>query len=115
MKHVAGVSTIPPTMYANGTEIHLQVYNSHFTPQRFGLFYYSRLTMTGFYRTYKGLGLTLNHKHLRECHGACRRGRRHTLTPETLFFCFFFFTLVTGPRRSLSLKLSVERVYEPQI
>jgi len=30
-------------------------------------------------------------------------------------FCFFFFTLVTGPRRSLSLKLSGTRVYEPQI
>ena len=28
---------------------------------------------------------------------------------------FFFFTLVTGPRRSLSLKLSGARVYEPQI
>jgi len=28
---------------------------------------------------------------------------------------FFFFTLVTGPRRSLSLKLSDARVYEPQI
>ena len=28
---------------------------------------------------------------------------------------FFFFTLVTGPRRSLSLKLSDTRVYEPQI
>ena len=27
----------------------------------------------------------------------------------------FFFTLVTGPRRSLSLKLSDKRVYEPQI
>jgi len=27
----------------------------------------------------------------------------------------FFFTLVTGPRRSLSLKLSDTRVYEPQI
>ena len=27
---------------------------------------------------------------------------------------FFFFTLVTGPRRSLSLKLSDTRVYEPQ-
>ena len=26
---------------------------------------------------------------------------------------FFFFTLVTGPRRSLSLKLSDARVYEP--
>ena len=29
--------------------------------------------------------------------------------------CFFFVTLVTGPRRSLSLKLSDTRVYEPQI
>jgi len=28
---------------------------------------------------------------------------------------FFFFTLVTGPRRSLSLKLSDTRVYAPQI
>ena len=28
---------------------------------------------------------------------------------------FFFFTLVTGPRRSVSLKLSDTRVYEPQI
>ena len=28
---------------------------------------------------------------------------------------FFFFTLVTGPRRSLSLKLSDAIVYEPQI
>ena len=28
---------------------------------------------------------------------------------------FLFFTLVTGPRRSLSLKLSDTRVYEPQI
>ena len=27
----------------------------------------------------------------------------------------FFFTLVTGPRRSLSLKLSDTKVYEPQI
>ena len=27
--------------------------------------------------------------------------------------CFFFFTLVTGPRRSLSLKLSDTKVYEP--
>jgi len=30
-------------------------------------------------------------------------------------FFFFFFTLVIGPRRSLSLKLSDMRVYEPQI
>jgi len=30
-------------------------------------------------------------------------------------FFFFFCTLVTGPKRSLSLKLSDTRVYEPQI
>ena len=34
---------------------------------------------------------------------------------EARFTPFFFFTLVTGPRRSLSLKLSDTRVYEPQI
>ena len=34
------------------------------------------------------------------------------LLPGTLFFCL---SLVTGPRRSLSLKLSETRVYEPQI
>ena len=28
---------------------------------------------------------------------------------------FFFFTLITGPRRSLSFKLSDARVYEPCI
>ena len=28
---------------------------------------------------------------------------------------FFFFTLITGPRRSLSLKLGDTRVYEPYI
>ena len=33
---------------------------------------------------------------------------------ESRDFFFFFFTLVTGPRRSLSLKLSDTRVYEPQ-
>ena len=35
----------------------------------------------------------------------------HSCTAEDFFF--FFFTLVTGPRRSLSLKLSETRVYEP--
>ena len=30
-------------------------------------------------------------------------------------FFFFFFTIVTGPRRFLRLKLSDIRVYEPQI
>ena len=34
---------------------------------------------------------------------------------EYFFFFFFLFTLVTGPRRSLSLKLSDTSVYEPQI
>ena len=34
---------------------------------------------------------------------------------EMEVFFFFFFTLVTGPRRSVSLKLSNTRVYEPQI
>jgi len=32
----------------------------------------------------------------------------------TLVLFFFFFTRVTGPRRSLSLKLGGTRVYEPQ-
>jgi hypothetical protein len=35
--------------------------------------------------------------------------------PKSTFFFFFFFTLVTGPRRSLSLKLSDTRLYEPEI
>ena len=41
----------------------------------------------------------------------------NTLHPKLGCFnfevCFSFFTLVTGPRRSLSLKLSDTRVYEP--
>jgi len=43
-----------------------------------------------------------------------RCGRAAGVGCGALFF-FFFFTLVTGPRRSLSLKLSDIRVYEPQI
>jgi len=39
-----------------------------------------------------------------------RRQPRHPLPPGA-----FFFTIVTGPRRSLSLKLSDTRVFEPQI
>jgi len=35
--------------------------------------------------------------------------------PQACSFFFFFFTLVTGPRRFLRLKLSDTRVYEPQI
>ena len=34
---------------------------------------------------------------------------------QVFSFSFFFFILVTGPRRSLSLKLSDTEVYEPQI
>jgi len=34
-------------------------------------------------------------------------------TPEVLNKVLFFFTLVTGPGRSLSLKLGGTRVYEP--
>jgi hypothetical protein len=37
------------------------------------------------------------------------------IVKRDLFFFFFFFTLGTDPRRSLSLKLSAARVYEPQI
>ena len=33
---------------------------------------------------------------------------------NTFFFFFFFFSLVTDPRRFLSLELSDARVYEPQ-
>ena len=40
--------------------------------------------------------------------------RVHLATALRGFF-FFFFTLVTGPRRSLSLKLSDTRAYEPQM
>ena len=35
--------------------------------------------------------------------------------PRGRHLLLFFFTLVTGPRRSLSLKLSDIKVYEPQI
>ena len=41
--------------------------------------------------------------------------RRACFRVEGLGFLLFFFTLVTGPRRSLRLKLSDARVYEPQI
>ena len=34
-------------------------------------------------------------------------------SPPRTFFFFLFVTLVTGPTRSLSLKLSATRVYEP--
>ena len=42
--------------------------------------------------------------------GACEERSQ----PGTPICFFFFFTLVTGPRSSLSLKLSDTRVYAPQ-
>ena len=44
-----------------------------------------------------------------------RRGAERSVCPSAVAQCFFFFTLVTGPRRSLSLDLSDTRVYEPPI
>ena len=45
--------------------------------------------------------------------GACVQDPKHFfMRPPSLFFSF---TLVTGPRRSLCLKLSDATVYEPQI
>jgi len=41
------------------------------------------------------------------------RGQREVPPPPCM--SAFFFTLVTGPRRSLSLELSDTRVHEPQI
>jgi len=39
--------------------------------------------------------------------------RRHNARPGRFSLCFLVFTLVIGPRRSLSLKLSDTRVDEP--
>ena len=47
------------------------------------------------------------------CHAELGGG--HASPPHDCDLFFFFFTLVTGPRRSLSLKLSDTKVYEPQI
>ena len=41
------------------------------------------------------------------------RGHMHFTYNRPLPAVLFFFTLVTGPRRSLRLKLSDARVYEP--
>ena len=41
--------------------------------------------------------------------------RRRARPPGTSLLFFFFITRVTGPRRSLSLKLSDTRVYEPEL
>ena len=51
-------------------------------------------------------------RHLQAWELARRRGTR---APRRFERIFFFFTLVTGSRRSLSLKMSDTRVYEPQI
>jgi len=48
-------------------------------------------------------------------HVACSLDSGRVGTCRCVFFFFFFFILVTGRRRSLSLKLSETRVYEPQI
>jgi len=46
---------------------------------------------------------------------SAKGGGRLSRNTACFFFFFFFFTLVTGPRRSLGLKLSDTRVYEPQM
>ena len=43
---------------------------------------------------------------------ACVAGRLVVTWCDSLFACFFFFTLVSGPRRSLSLTLGDTRIYE---
>ena len=45
---------------------------------------------------------------------AASRQQPHARAPRRPVAGIFFFTLITGPRRSLSLKLSDTRVYEPQ-
>ena len=50
--------------------------------------------------------------------GSCQRcdtSAAFEVNPEPRCILFFVFTLVTGPRRSFSLKLSDKRVYAPQI
>jgi hypothetical protein len=60
-------------------------------------------------------------KVLLEAGAAVNMQRRNMDTPlliaahRSKVFLLFFFTLVTVPRGSLSLKLSDTRVYEPQI
>ena len=48
---------------------------------------------------------------MKRCFAAALRWQENT---RECFF-FFFFTLITGPRRFLSLKLSDTSGYEPQI
>ena len=56
--------------------------------------------------------------HVPSLRGSCLCNEIRTVPVEgsmTLNFFFVFFASVTGPRRSLGLKLSDTRVYEPQI
>ena len=46
---------------------------------------------------------------------SAERSRQRKQVRHASPFFFFFVTLVTGPRKSLGLKLSDTRVYEPQI
>ena len=89
------------------------------------------LTLSHSHTLTLSLSLTLTHTHtrrrgLRKCRkGTVSRwcGRRLTrrspksapAPPPATLVNFFFFTLVTGRKRSLSLTLSDTRVYEPQI
>ena len=57
-------------------------------------------------------GLVNFHIYILPVVGVSDKPRKVALRPSVLFF---FFTLVTGPRRSLGLQLSDTRVYEPQI
>ena len=68
------------------------------------------------------LSLSLSHTHTLKFFrsGSCPgspRVRTPALSPDwqVVFFFFFVFTLGTGPRRSVSLKPSDARVYEPQM
>jgi len=49
------------------------------------------------------------------CGSPCQQGRGGRCPAGPRVFFFFSFTLVTGPSRSLSLKLRHTRVYEPYI
>ena len=59
--------------------------------------------------------LYLNAQAMRAVHAVWGKQAAASRGGARLRYFFFFFTLVTGPRRSLSLKLSDTRVYEPQI
>ena len=60
-----------------------------------------------------GMGRRMEFMHLP--YTALDRSTSDLTVTEVRIFFFFFFTLVTGPRRSVRRKLSGTRVYEPQI